>query len=66
MNIKEDFLYIELKIRKENDHFHESFCYHKYRIINYTFLFVFESNEFTIYTNFLIRFAIQFKYAIKI
>ena len=66
MNVKKDFLYVELKIRKENDHFYKSFCYHKYRIINYIFLFVLESNEFTIYINFLIRFAIQFKCAMKI
>ena len=65
MNVKEDFLYVESKIRKEDDHFYELFCYHKYCIINYTFLFVFESNKFTIYTNFLIRFAIQFKCAMK-
>ena len=58
MNIKEDFLYIKLKIRKKDDHLHESFYYHKYYIINYTFFFIFESNKFTIYMNFSIRFAI--------
>ena len=58
MNIKEDFLYIKSKIRKKDDHLHELFCYYKYRIINYTFLFVLESNKFTIYISFLIRFAI--------
>ena len=66
MNIKKDFLYVESKIRKKDDYFHESFCYHKYRIINYIFFFILELNEFTIYINFLIRFAIQFKCAIKI
>ena len=66
MNVKEYFLYIESKIRKKNDHLYESFCYHKYYITNYTFLFVFESNEFTIYMNFLICFAIQFRCAMKI
>ena len=66
MNIKEDFLYIELKIRKEDNYFYELFYYYKYRITNYIFLFVFESNEFTICINFLICFAIQFKCAIEI
>ena len=66
MNIKEDFLYVKLKIRKKDNYLHESFCYYKYRIINYTFLFILESNKFTIYINFSIYFAIQFKYAIKI
>ena len=58
INVKKDFSHIELKIRKENNHFHELFCYHKYLITNYTFLFIFKSNKFIIYTNFLIRFAI--------
>ena len=66
MNIKEDFLYVESKIRKENDYLYELFCYYKYYMINYIFLFVLESDEFMIYINFLIRFAIQFKCAMKI
>ena len=65
MNVKEDFLYVESKIRKKDDYFHELFYYYKYYTINYIFLFVFESNKFTIYINFLIRFTIQFKCAIK-
>ena len=66
MNVEKDFSYVESKIRKENDYFYESFDYHKYRMTNYTFLLVLESNEFTICASFLIRFAIRFKRAIKI
>ena len=58
INVKKDFSYVKLKIRKKDDYFHELFYYHRYRTTNYTFFFVFESNKFTIYTSFSIRFAI--------
>ena len=56
INFEENFTYVKSTFRKENNYFYKLFCNNEYRTINYFFFL--EQNEFSFYSNFLIRFSI--------